>query len=205
MGMAALALPRSQPEARSSPQPETQADEMALVRAAAAGDRLAFRALYERTAGAAFRMALRIGHSADLAEEVVQEAYCQAWAGIRTFRGASAFGTWVLSIARHVALDALRRARTRRTVPGGDLLDSREGPVVHVDARLRGSELVAALEAALSELPEESRTAFTLAAIERLSYAEVAAVLGTTADGVKCRVFRAREHLRAKLAHFEDR
>jgi RNA polymerase sigma-70 factor (ECF subfamily) len=200
MGMAALRLTPAKPQAPAAP-----SDERSLVRSAAAGDRLAFRALYERTAPAAYRMALRIARRPDLAEEVVQEAFCQAWAGMRTFKGESQFGTWVLSIARHVALDALRRAKTRKTVPaGGELLDTQAGREERADERLRGRELGAALEAALAELPEESRTAFMLAALEKLPYAEVAAVLGTTSDGVKCRVFRVREHLRARLARFED-
>jgi len=183
---------------------EPARDERALASAAAQGDRLAFRVLYERTSAAAFRMAVRIVRRPDQAEEIVQEAYCQAWAGIRSFKGDSQFGTWVLSITRHVALDFLRRAKSRRTHPSTDSLDEMAGREERVDTRMRGAELGAALDEALAELPEESRTAFTLAALEKLSYAEVAGVMGTTSDGVKCRVFRAREHLRMKLSRFED-
>jgi RNA polymerase sigma-70 factor, ECF subfamily len=201
MGFAAVAL--GSLTERVSLAPPT-ADEKTLVHAATGGDRLAFRALYERTSAAAYRMAMRIVHQSDLSEEIVQEAFCQAWAGMRNFKGQSTFSTWVLSIARHVALDALRRARSRRTLPGADHLDEQPGRSEHVDARMRGAELGAALSEALAELPEESRTAFQLAALEKLPYAEVAAVLGTTTDGIKCRVFRAREHLRARLSRFED-
>jgi RNA polymerase sigma-70 factor (ECF subfamily) len=206
MGLPAMKLPALPDDTRpaTAAAQAALAEEKALVRAAAHGDRLAFRALYERTSAAAYRMAARIVHRPDAAEEVVQEAFCQAWAGIRTFKGDSQFGTWVLSIARHVALDVLRRARSRRTHPSTDTLDERPSREERVDSRMRGDELKAALEAALAELPEESRTAFQLAALERLSYSDVAAVLGTTTDGIKCRVFRVREHLRARLSRFED-
>ncbi len=207
MGLAALALKTpivTQPQPEPRPVPAPPEDERALVAAAAGGDRHAFRSLYERTSSAAYRMAFRIARRGDQAEEIVQEAFCQAWAGIRTFKGSSAFGTWVLSIARHVALDGLRRARSRRTTPAADVLDEHPGRADQVDARLRGTELGAAMEEALAELPEESRTAFLLAAIERLPYVEVASILGTTCDGVKCRVFRAREHLRSRLRRFGD-
>ncbi|GIW71106.1 MAG: RNA polymerase sigma factor [Planctomycetota bacterium] len=190
--------PADLPAAASGQRPPQSSAEAVLVRAAALGDRLSFRALYEMTVGSAYRLALRLLRSADAAEEVVQEAYCQAWAGLRGFQGEARFRTWLLSIVRNAALDTLRRERTRRQADAARMA-ARAPRAAVPEERLRRRELEQALEAALAELPEETRTAFVLAVLEGLRYAEVAEVLGTTLDGVKCRVYRAREHLRARL------
>jgi RNA polymerase sigma-70 factor (ECF subfamily) len=175
--------------------------EAALVRSAVRGDTLSFRALYERCSGPAFRLALGIIRRPDGAEEVVQEAFCQAWAGLRGFQGQARFRTWLLSIVRNAALDMLRREKTRREADR-DRMAERLGGVVAPDVPARTKELRRALAQALAELPEETSTAFVLAVLEGLRYAEVSDVMKTSVDGVKCRVYRAREHLRRRLGAF---
>jgi RNA polymerase sigma-70 factor (ECF subfamily) len=176
-------------------------DEHALVCAAREGDGLSFRALYELHGPSALRLAGRIVRNATVAEEVCQDAFCQAWTRLRTFEGRSRFRTWLLTIVRNSALDLLRRERVRRRVPLSDPHEL-EAPGNEPDEALATDELRGALDRALRELPEETRTAFLLAVLERIPYQEVAATLGTTTDGIKCRVYRAREHLRRRLKPF---
>ena len=176
-------------------------DEGALVRAAREGDALSFRALYELHGPSALRLARRIVGNQSIAEEVCQDAFCQAWTRLRTFEGRSRFRTWLLTIVRNGALDLLRRERVRRRVPltdPQDLAATGSAP----EAPLATTELREALDHALQELPEETRTAFVLAVLEGAPYQEIATTLGTSADGVKCRVYRAREFLRRRLKSF---
>jgi len=174
--------------------------EASLVRAARAGSRLAFHALYERLAGPALRLATRVARRRDIAEEACQEAFCQAWARLGSFRGDARFRTWLFAIVRNATLDLLRRERTRGRHFAREPIDEApfrgEGP----EATLRYRELLDDVAGALRELPEQTRSAFWLAAIERLGYEEIASVLETSVDSVKCRVYRARVHLRQKLA-----
>ncbi len=193
--------PVSQPRAPAAGEAEGRRIEAALVRAAARGDRLSFHALYERAAPAVYRLAYGVLGRRDAAEEVVQEAFCQAWAALHAFRGQARFRTWLLCIARNAALDLRRRERTRREADRARIAAcQRREP--SPEAPLRVEELRAALERALAELPENTSTAFRLAVLEGLSYDEVSRVIGTSLDGVKCRVYRAREHLRRRLEGF---
>ncbi|MHC4393394.1 MAG: RNA polymerase sigma factor [Planctomycetota bacterium] len=198
--------PKAQKPPTSPPAfaPSIGPDEAALVRAAQRGDRLCFRALYELTSASAYRLALRVVKRHELAEEVVQEGYCQAWAKLTSFRAESRFKTWLLTIVRNAALDLLRKEKRRKTVSADGLLEV-EGNAPPPERPLHEQELRAALDAALDDLPEVTRSAFTLTALEHLSYAEVSEVLNLTLDSVKCRVYRAREHLRTRLRTYRER
>ncbi len=178
-------------------------DEAALVRRAGEGDADAFdvlvRAHFPRVFGVLFRLA---GNHED-AEDLAQESFVRAFRALRWFRGESAFSTWLLRIAVHVAQDH-RRARGRRpsAVPlasaDAEAALGRASGAGPGDAALE-RELVARLGREIDALPEKLRVALVLRVLEGLDYDDVARVTGVTAGTARAQVMKARRQLSRRL------
>ena len=158
----------------------------------------------------ACRLATRITGNAEDAEEAVQDAFWSVIRKIDTFRGDSAFGSWVYRIVANAAYQRLRTRRNRSAdVPLDDVLPvfdqqgRHAGPVpdwsMSVDDPARQTELRMVLGAAIEELPPDYRTVVLLRDVEGLSHQEISAALGLTIFNVKTRVHRARLFLRKRL------
>lgn len=180
--------------------PSKPAPDAALARRAALGDRDAFADIVRRHGPAMFRYASTMldGDVHD-AEDAVQNALIKAWQHLPGFRGESSLRTWLHRITANEVLASRRR---RRPIPVDDGLltpqpsAARERP----EERLAHEELHRALRVALSELPWRQRACWILAEQEELSYAEIAAVLGTSVTVVRGQLHRARRTLAARLA-----
>ena len=157
-----------------------------------------------------YRLAIRItGHASD-AEEVVQDALWTVVRKIDTFRGESAFGSWLYRIAANAAYQKVRGRRRRTEVSLDDVLPSFHDDGQHaastvdwsptVDDPSRQADLRLVLTAAMDALPEDYRAAVVLRDIEEFSVAEVAEMLGLSVANAKSRVHRARLFLRQRLA-----
>jgi RNA polymerase sigma-70 factor (ECF subfamily) len=157
-----------------------------------------------------WRLAYRITGNREDAEEVAQDALWTAARKIGTFKGESAFGSWLYRIAANAAYQKLRSRR------GHDRVVSWEGLLPHFDetGRLAGlvddwsgkieepilhEELRTVLRAAVDALPPDYRTAFLLHDVEGMSNPEVARTLGVSLPAVKSRVHRSRLFLRQRL------
>ena len=179
-------------------------DDVALVARARAGDRQAFAALVQRHQAAVYRVCYRVlGHRQD-AEDAAQEAFLRAYRKLATFRGESAFGTWLLRLAVNVALNERTRRRGLlrwgRPAESGDEGDrAGVGAAPGPEAELLRAEAAAQLQRALAALRPEHRTAVVLRDLEGLSYAEVAAVLGIPEGTAKGWVRRGRARLKELL------
>ena len=165
-----------------------------LLLAVADGNETAFRTLYRRHTPRLRMLVLRIlgGHEAD-SEDVVQESWVRAVARSGSFRGDSAFGTWLNGIGVRVAWEAIRRRHPTDTIspetePAIDPQDSAE--------RLD-------LEAALRRLPEDYRAVVVLHDVEGFNHDEIAASLGVAVGTSRSHLFRARRALRAMLCSYE--
>ena len=161
----------------------------------------------------AYRLAIRIVGSAHDAEEAVQDAFCNVVRKIDTFRGDSSLGSWIYRIVANAAYQKVRgRAHRRDEISLDEVL-----PIFHEDGRHAGhisdwsasvddpamqTELRAALDSAIGELPAHYRAVVVLRDVEGLSMAEVAASLGITIATAKTRAHRARLSLRRRLAMF---
>jgi len=157
-----------------------------------------------------YRLAVSITGSSQDAEEAVQDALLSVIYKIDTFRGDSAFGSWIYRIVANAAYQKLRRRPSRR----GEILLEDVLPAFHenglsepvadwstdLDDPARGTELRLVLSAAIEELPAEYRTVVVLRDVEGLSNTEVAEALGVTVGTVKSRAHRARLFLRKRLA-----
>ena len=172
------------------------ADLVGLVRA---GDPSAFAALYRAHAPAVYRVARERVPVLEAATDVVQETFARALANLDKLREPDRFRPWILSIARHAAIDD-RRSRSRLTPLGdesaGVLPTDDRGPEEVAEL----AELAELLEVCVGDLSPRDATAVYLVTHLGLSPAEVGAALGISPGAAKVVVHRARRRLRDALA-----
>jgi RNA polymerase sigma-70 factor (ECF subfamily) len=168
-----------------------------LLRLIAAGDRVAFRRLYERVGGRLYGVALRITREAPLAADAVHDAFLQVWRNASRFEaGRGTPEAWLLSLVRYRALDiARRRGREAPTEEMPEPVDEEPDALT----RLADSEGAAALRACLEQLEAERRRLLLLAFAEGLSHSEVAERLGMPLGTVKSWIRRSLQSLRLCL------
>lgn len=164
--------------------------------------RITLDELYRHYQGSVQRYLQQLCGSADLAEELTQETFANACAGLLTFRGDCPVATWLFRIARNVHLNSLRRRHAR--IATDDLLaipdtSAYGDPVRSYLAR----EQRDAISLALAQLPERQRSLLLLRDAQGLSYAEIAGVLELSLSAVKVNLFRARNAFRAAYAAME--
>jgi RNA polymerase sigma-70 factor (ECF subfamily) len=177
----------------------TGAAEESLLRRMAAGDSMALRQLYERCSPTVLALALRILRNRGEAEDVVQEAFVEAWKRARSFdpRRGTAF-SFVLAIARSRALDRLRsRGAEGRATQAFALEEKKPVPLPIESAEQRQDR--ERIQGALASLPPEQRNVLELAYYEGLSQTEIAARTGDPLGTVKTRCRLALEKLAALL------
>ena len=157
-----------------------------------------------------YRLALRITSSREDAEEAAQDALWTVARKIDTFKGDSAFGSWLYRIAANAAYQKVRSRRGKgREISLDEVLPALDGDGRHwepmddwsgrVDERAMQKELGRVLEDAISALPPDYRTAVVLHDVEGMSNPDIAATLGISLAAVKSRVHRSRLFLRQRL------
>ena len=164
-----------------------------LIRLAAEGDARAIRSLYDRYSPRVYAVVRRIAGDDDLAEDYAQEAWIRAIRALPTFRGDARFSTWLHRIAVNAALQALRKAETRRKHETPIAADVAIAPVAS------DSLLQKRLEGALDALPEGMRRVLILHDVEGYTHEEIGDVLGVTAGTSKSQLFKARAKMRGML------
>ncbi len=163
------------------------------VALAASGDTHAFERLY-RTHAARVHSLVRRMLSDDEADEVTQDVFVRVWQKLGTFRGESAFGTWLHRLAVNVVLARRAELGTRRKRYYDD--DAR---LELVSANRPAPELSMDFEQALARLPEGARQIFVLHDVEGYRHEEIAGMLGLAAGTSKSQLHRARMALRQHL------
>lgn len=167
------------------------ADVTSWALAAGAGDRAALASFVQATRADVHRFLVHLSGPAD-AEDLAQETYLRALRTLASFEGRSSARTWLLSVARRVAADAVRtavrRPRTR------DLGEDTQQVLERIVPRSGAQEAVL-LRALVEALPTDRREAFVLTQLLDLGYAEAAEVCGCPVGTIRSRVARAREDL----------
>lgn len=183
-----------------------------LVERAQRGEKKAFDLLvgkYQRRLARLLSRFIRDG--ADI-EDVTQEAFVKAYRALPSFRGESAFYTWLYRIGINTAKNFLSSSG-RRPVLNSEVEDedgehydlASQVPDLNTpETELMNKEIVATVNAAVEALPEELRTAITLREMEGLSYDEIASVMNCPIGTVRSRIFRAREAIAAELRPLLD-
>ena len=172
--------------------------EAELVRRAQAGDRIAFEQLYRDNVGRVYALCFRMAGTADLAEELAQDVFVRAWQKLGSFRGESAFSSWLHPLTVNVALSERRsrRRRVARVMTTDDLTAfERPGPSAPFDGHAAGFDL----ERALATLPPGARAVFVLHDVEGYKHQEIAELTGVATGTSKAQLHRARKLLREAL------
>jgi RNA polymerase sigma-70 factor, ECF subfamily len=182
-----------------------------LVRRVQAGDKSAFNLLVLKYQHRVLKLVGRFVSDAAEAEDVAQEAFIKAYRALASFRGESAFYTWLYRIAINTAKNALVSNRRR---PVDFDLDLQDPEQYDRHARLKESdtpegvllteEIRQVVEHAMEQLPEDLRTAIVLRELEGLSYEEIAEAMDCPVGTVRSRIFRAREAIDKKLKPLLD-
>jgi RNA polymerase sigma-70 factor (ECF subfamily) len=186
----------------------------ALVERIRAGDSAAFDILMERYEGKVYRLAAGLMRNREDALDAVQDAFLNVFRKIDSFKGESAFSTWLYRIALNSVYMRLRsRSRHQETeLPDAehDRFHPATGQVVsgirdwseRADDAVLRKELMRVLRDAVSAMPEEYRVIFTLRDVEELSNQQVADILGISLAATKTRLHRARLYLRERLSRY---
>jgi RNA polymerase sigma factor (sigma-70 family) len=178
-------------------------DDQELVTLVGHGDQTAFRQLFERYAGTAKALALRVVRQPNLAEDIVQEAFTSVWrdpAGYDPERGS--VRAWLMGTVHHRAVDLVRREEAHRRRADSAVVELREDvgdPADDVAVELdRPGERRAVLEA-LAQLPPEQRDVITMMYLDGLSQSAIAERTGLPLGTVKSRTLLAMRRLRSAL------
>ena len=170
-------------------------DDAALVQASLSGDRLAFRALYERYFEDVARSAAAIVGRGSEVEDVVQESFLMIHQALGQFDPTRSFGAWAGTIARNTASSRVRKRRPTIDLQTIQELRSPKEAWAALDAR----DQVRALYAALETFEDANRESFILAEIEGRTLREVAEMRGESLNTVASRVRRVRQKLIAMM------
>jgi RNA polymerase sigma-70 factor (ECF subfamily) len=184
-------------------------DDVALVQLARQGNADSFRIIMQRNNQRLYRVARSVVQDDSEAEDVVQQAYVNAFISLGSFRGDSSLPTWLTRITRNEALERLRRRRpvvdlevldagpasgTSRVIPFPLMSESADPERAAAQSQVRRL-----IERAIDDLPEIFRVVFVMRDVEEMSIEETADFLGLPPATVKTRLHRARRQLRRAL------
>jgi RNA polymerase sigma-70 factor (ECF subfamily) len=180
----------------------TDASDLDLIAQVLAGETAPFELLMRRYNERVYRAARAIVRDEHEAEDVMQQAYVNAFTHLRQFNGSARFSTWLTRIAINEALARVRRDGRHQPFddehPSADLYMSHV-PADNPERQAFSHELRRLLESAIDTLPDGMREVFVLREVEGLSTADVAECLGVSDDVVKTRLSRGRATLRRIL------
>lgn len=175
---------------------DRRATELRLVRQAQQGDLVAFERLYRDNERKVFGLCFRLSSDPALAEELTQEVFVRAWRKLSSFRGESAFSSWLYPLTVNVALSE-RRSRKRRDAR---IVATEDPASLERAPRTPAPEAGFDLEKAMAALPPGARAVFVLHDVEGRTHEEIASLLGLAAGTSKAQLHRARRLLREALA-----
>ncbi len=189
------------PTSRQATKPVTEAE---AIRLAQAGDAAAFELLYQLHSRRVYALCLRMVNNPADAEDLMQDAFLQLFRKIGTFRGESAFSTWLHRMTVNVVLMRLRK----KSLPVASLEETTEpdeetgGPRKDIgapDLRLSGAVDRVNLERSVGKLPPGYRTVFVLHDVQGYEHNEIAEIMGCSVGNSKSQLHKARTRLRDLL------
>jgi len=187
--------------------PGSGAADLALIKRVQQGDRSAFDLLVIKYQHKILKLIMRYVRDSSEALDVAQEAFLKAYRAAPSFRGDSAFYTWLYRIAINTAKNHLVAAGRRPTHFNLDLQDPEQSEVLSElheldtpEGLAQSDQIHEAVNSAIRDLPEELRTAILLREIEGMSYEQIAQTMECPVGTVRSRIFRAREAIDKKIA-----
>lgn len=180
-------------ESERGPVPRAGADADDCVAKAASGDVRAFEHLYHTHLARVHGLVRRMAGGRDT-DELTQDVFVRAWQKIGSFRGESAFGTWLHRLAVNVVIERFRAQTTRR-----QHLHDGEAIFETLPGARHSPDLAMDFDTALAKLPDGARAIFVLHDVEGYKHQEIASLLGISAGTSKAQLHRARMMLRKHL------
>src|SRR5262245_28910521 len=170
-----------------------EAHDAQLMRRIAAQDQTALRGLYARHQTRVFRFLLRLVRQEAIAEELTNEVFMEVWRSAGRFEGKASATTWLLSIAHHRAVSALRRRREEswNEEEAAEIADAKDDP----ELELQKTDKAAILRRCLDKLSPEHREVIDLVYYHEMSIGEVSSIVGIPESTVKTRMFYARKRI----------
>jgi RNA polymerase sigma-70 factor (ECF subfamily) len=186
------------------------ADDRRLIAASLKGDTAAFGDLVRRYQDRLYNTVYRLLDNADDAQDVVQDAFVNAYQSLEGFKGDSQFFTWLYRIAVNTAISHKRKQRLTLSIDAGRNGEGRLEPLDTSDASHPGHALERAEEErrvrqALNRLSAEHRTVLIMKDMEGQKYEVMAEVLGVPIGTIRSRLHRARTELRELLEQHEEK
>ena len=192
--------------------PALQTDEAALIRAAQAGDSVAFEQLVHAYDQGVLRLAMNMLRSPEDANDVYQEAFLRVFRNLNSFRFDCSFHTWLYRIVTNLCLDHLRKRQVRKEEP--TILVTANGPLDRMDSvpeeraesdpqrNLFSGQLRRRVKELLGQLTPRERMVFELRHYQGLRLRRIGEILGTTEEAAKNCLFRATQKMRNGLEDF---
>ena len=175
---------------------EDKAATLECIRRAQAGDVAAFETLYREHSPRVFALCIRLqGGDRSEAIELMQDVFVRVWRRLSTFRGDSAFSSWLHRLAVNTMLENARSEKRRVA----RVLSMEDTAALPGAARSSGVDLRVEMEEAVASLPKGARIAFVLHDVEGYQHQEIAERLSVSIGTVKAQLHRARRLLRDRL------
>lgn len=179
---------------------EQSVTEQDLLAAVSSGDMAAFEKLYRLYEKRVFQYVRTLLNDPAAAEEVVSDTMLAVWRGAETFARTSRISTWIFGIARHKALDAVRRnVRRQQEVELDHAIDQAQHQTNPMD-RIQQDQVAVLTQQAMDRLTQDHREILRLVFYEELPYEDIAVLLAIPVNTVKTRVFYAKQQLKQHLA-----
>jgi RNA polymerase sigma-70 factor, ECF subfamily len=203
-----LSEPSQTPPRASGPLKPESVTVNDAIRRAQLGDAAAFETIYELNSRRVYALCLRMSGDPVEAEDLTQEAFLQLFRKIHTFRGESAFSSWLHRLTANIVLMRFRKKRPvqvsldEMTSPDGE----KERPALEIggpDLRLAGVFDRVNLHTAIEQLPEGYRSMFLLHDVQGYEHKEIADMLGCSIGNSKSQLHKARKRLRELLSKVE--
>lgn len=178
-----------------------------LVSLSQSGDQNAFGLLVEKYQNRLYRLILRIIKNQSVVEDLVQESLIKAYRSIASFRGDSAFYTWLYKIGLNTARNYLYEKKHKLQIDSGIAIEDAENFSTAIDihqaetpeTELINKQIAKTVNDAIAALPAELQTAITLREIEGLSYEQISNIMDCPVGTTRSRIFRARNIISEKL------
>jgi len=184
-----------EPAARKNGARPRDLNESTLILLAQKGDKKAFEGIYRCYVGRVYALCLRLSGDRTMAEELAQDVFVRIWEKLPSFRGESAFSSWLHRLTVNVVLGA-QRSRARRESRVTVMEDPAESPGTGIDY---SPHISMDLEKAIASLPAGARTVFVLHDIEGYQHSEIAELNEIAPGTSKAQLHWARKHLREML------
>lgn len=172
-------------------------DDRVLVEACLAGRREAFDAIVDRHQRQVYQLCYRFAGNHEDASDLAQDVFIRAYRGLHSFKGNSAFSTWLYRIGVNVCLNRVGARTVKWTTL--DAADQADPHAERADAKILRRERAEEVRAAIARLPKKQRAALILRIYHDLPHDEIAEIVGTSVGAVKANFFHALANLKKLL------